>query len=628
MTRGSVASRVARAAGLAAVGLLQIYFLSQPVPLIAKGLAALLLAVSLARPATGLLAFAALAPLSTKIASLCGGGDLLGPQLLEQMALGVGFAALVRRGPPETWTRIGAPALLSAVVAFASAAALLPAIAAPLAPTLGDALLTQPLALRHQAQASPIGAPLFAALLIAECGLVGWAVERTVRLRPALVMPLVATSLVGHAAAAFLNFEALLSAALRSADALDALWKLLTNVRISMQTDVHAAASAFLLAGVAGLGLMSSTRLRRVGAILLLLVLALGLWITGSRVAIVLGAVTTVATMGWLISRGSRRWRFALAGVAVLTVAAGLWLTLNMRQQSTRQGLISNSLNARVLLARAGLQMFRQNPVFGIGITRFYAASADFAGPTLVQAAGYARQNAHNNFLQVLAEQGIVGLGALLWCLAVVLGASVRAQFASSSASRGCLIAAIIACMGTWMTGHPLLVPEFAFVFWLYLGTLAAMTPAPPNNSRLRSIVWILVAGVLVSVPLRARALLNVVDLEHRGIGVSSLWQHDDEQRYREAGAAFALYLPANGRPVEVPMRRAPGAPEPLLVDVKIGGRLVDTISVGGDEWQTALIQMPDGPRRFQLVDFAVRPPTPGTRLPEVLLRVGRDAIR
>jgi O-antigen ligase len=592
-------------------------------PLMAKGLAALLVVVCVAWPASGLLAFAGLAPLSTAIANLCGGGDLLGPQLLEQMALAVGVAALVRPARPETRTRLGPPALLLAIVAFASAMAVLPAIAAPLAPGLGDALRQLPLALRHTAQVSPVGAPLFAALLIAECGLLGWAVERAVRQTPDLAMRLVAMSLVGHAGAGVLNFRTLLSAALRTADSLHALWGLLTGVRLSMQTDVHAAASALLLAGVAGLGLTSGPRARRLGTVPLLLLVALGLWITGSRVAIVLGAVTAVATVGWLVSRGSRRGRLAVAGVAMLAVAAGLWLALNMREQSTRQGTVSYSVNARVLLAKAGLQMFEQNPVFGIGITRFYGSSTGLLGGSLGE---NFRQNAHNNFIQVLAEQGVVGLGALLWCLAVVLGGGVRAQFSSPAVSRGCLIAAIAACIGTWMTGHPLLVPEFAFVFWLYLGLLAAMTPAPPN-SRQRWVAWMLVAGVLISVPLRARAHLNVADLEHRGFGVSSLWQHDDEQRYREAGASFALYLPAAGRLVAVPFRRAPGTPDPLLVDVTIDGRVIDTISVGGDIWQIALIQMPEGPRLFQLVDFAVKPQS-GTSLPGVLLRVGRDAVR
>jgi hypothetical protein len=176
------------------------------------------------------------------------------------------------------------------------------------------------------------------------------------------------------------------------------------------------------------------------------------------------------------------------------------------------------------------------------------------------------------------------------------------------------------------MTGHPLLVPEFAFVFWLYFGVLAAKTPVPPIG-RLRWVVCVLVAGVLVSVPLRARALLNVVDREHRGFGVSPFWGHDDEQRYREAGASFALYLPATGRPVEVPIRRAPGAPDPLLVDVRFGGRLVDTIPIAGDEWQRLVIPVATGPRRFELFDFTVRP-IAGTVFPDVLLRVGRDAVR
>src|SRR5678816_3885441 len=214
-----MASRVGRAAGLAAIVFLHWYFLLQPLPFAAKGLASLLLLASVVWPEAGLLAFAALAPLSTKIANLCGGGDLLGPQLLEQMALAVCAAALARPVTPEARTRLGPPALLLAAVAFASALALLPEIAASLAPSLREALLLQPLALRHPAQVSPVGAPLFAALLIAECGLLGWAVERAVRQTPDLAMRLVGMALAGHAAAAALNFDALLSAALRSADA-------------------------------------------------------------------------------------------------------------------------------------------------------------------------------------------------------------------------------------------------------------------------------------------------------------------------------------------------------------------------------------------------------------------------
>jgi hypothetical protein len=139
-------------------------------------------------------------------------------------------------------------------------------------------------------------------------------------------------------------------------------------------------------------------------------------------------------------------------------------------------------------------------------------------------------------------------------------------------------------------------------VFWLYGGILTALTPAPAAG-RAHWLPWALAAGVLVSAAPRAVALRNAADLEHRGVGLSSPWQHDDAQRYREAGTSFALFLPASGRLVEVPMRRAPGAPDPLLVEIRIHGRLVDTIAVTGDgidRRSSCLKGLPLRARRFR----------------------------
>jgi hypothetical protein len=283
-------------------------------------------------------------------------------------------------------------------------------------------------------------------------------------------------------------------------------------------------------------------------------------------------------------------------------------------------------MDARLVMVKVGVRLFRQAPVFGIGITRFYEASGAYIRPDEAPSVSYPRQNAHNNFVQVAAELGLVGLGGMLWWLGVVLIPATRAQLASPSALRVALLVAIVACVGTWMVGHPLLVPEFAFVFWFYSGILTAMTPEPLASGP-PWFLWVLVASVLMSVVPRAYDARNTVNLEHMGFGLSALWRHDDQQRYREAGASFAIYLPATGRPVDVPIRRAPSAPDPLLVDVKIRGRLIETVSVGGDAWRTVPIQVPVGPRQFELVGFAVRLPA-GSTSPEVLLRVGRDAAR
>jgi hypothetical protein len=302
----------------------------------------------------------------------------------------------------------------------------------------------------------------------------------------------------------------------------------------------------------------------------------------------------------------------------------GAWFIVS--NPAGRNSSASDSISGRLVMARVGIRMFEEAPVFGIGIAEFYGKSVDFAGGSLASIGLRAGENAHNNFIQVLAEQGVVGLCALLWWLAAILLGGGRALISNPRGARGALLVAIVACIGTWLTGHPLLVPEFTFVFWLYCGILAAMTPAV-RPSRTSWLLWALVAGVLVSVPLRASALRDAVNLEYQGFGLS-LWGHDDTQRYREVGESFALYLPADSEPIELPVRLAPGAPNPLVVDVRIRDQPAATIVVRGIEWQTAAIAVPQRSRRFELVEFSVRPAESALGLPRVLLRVGKPVSR
>jgi hypothetical protein len=338
-----------------------------------------------------------------------------------------------------------------------------------------------------------------------------------------------------------------------------------------------------------------------------------------------LGALAAIGTLGWLVLRKSRHKLALVGGVLVLIVGAGTWLTV--RYPEGRNDKPGDTLRGRLILMKAGLKMWEAAPIFGIGIDGFYDASARYAEPNAAATTQPAHENAHNNFIQVLAEQGLAGLLALLWWLWIVIVGGARAQLQQPTAARGALLLGIAACVATWLTGHPLLVPEFAFVFWFYAATLTAMTPAP-GRDRPRWLLWILAAGIVVSVPLRASALRDSTNLEYRGLGVS-LWQHDDTQRYRNAGSAFALFLQATGRPVDVPLRRAPGAPDSLVVNVRIDGKLVNQIVIAGDGWQVVQVAVPQGPRQFALVDFSVEAPsTTSGSLPEAVLRVGRETAR
>ena len=122
------------------------------------------------------------------------------------------------------------------------------------------------------------------------------------------------------------------------------------------------------------------------------------------------------------------------------------------------------------------------------------------------------------------------------------------------------------------------------------------------------------------------QALRNTLELEHYGIGLS-LWQHDDSQRYREAGRSFTLYLPS-GQLTQIPVRRATGAPDRLAVEIRHRGRLIDRVPVEGEAWQNIIVAVPEGREHFEAVDFYVRSQDSPAEPSGVLLRVGKAIAR
>ncbi len=90
-------------------------------------------------------------------------------------------------------------------------------------------------------------------------------------------------------------------------------------------------------------------------------------------------------------------------------------------------GATANSNDFRKLMIGVSLTMFATNPVLGIGADNFgfetnkyraiYAAKNP-ANPYLAQAESEIPERAHNEFLQIAAELGVVGLALIAWLLA------------------------------------------------------------------------------------------------------------------------------------------------------------------------------------------------------------------
>jgi O-antigen ligase len=617
-----------RVAGLALAFALQAAWLLQPLPPFLKILPASLFVLSVARPAAGLLVLAGLGPMANAL-SLWAQSPLPGIRLLEQLVLALVSGAGLRWWRGATELRLGEAAALLAASAAASCIAVQPALLLQRMPgmTPSDHLR----ALLQKGDyflRSGLWDPLFFAALTIEGLALAVTAERIVRRHAGAAEAAIRMTLFGQAGVAALNLQQLVGAGVRAGDAWRELPRLLRDVRVSLFYDVNAAGSVFLLNLLSGLGLLKTATRFRWEIALTLVLIGLGLWVAGSRVALLALAVTLVAMLSLTVWNrpGKRRW-IAAAAIAVILAAGGL---AAMLYPAARNVSVATAVAPRRIMAQTSVNMWRAAPAFGIGIGRFYEESSRFGADALMRelAIGTTNENAHNYFLQVLATEGIVGLAALLLLLGVVIAPAIRAERTARMPLRRWLLAGIAGSLLTWLTGHPQLVPEAAFAFALVLGVLAGLSAAP-GRTAWPGAVMLGAALLLATGPFRSAQTIRQADLEHIAIGLSQ-WQPEiDGIRYRLAGRSFALYLPADGTSVDLPLRRAPGAPDPLVVAISAGGRKLYEPFVSGETWQPVRVQLPRTNRRFARVDVEVRSArSPDGPLPSPALYVGKAERR
>ncbi|HUJ79690.1 MAG TPA: O-antigen ligase family protein [Nitrospiria bacterium] len=157
------------------------------------------------------------------------------------------------------------------------------------------------------------------------------------------------------------------------------------------------------------------------GAWLLAVLQAAALAATGSRggwLAATAGVMLTLTMMGWRLVA----WRSLLTGIALLGCAGGLIDRLHPGLLQTRLASLVHPLTAepfRYLIWQSSIDMIKARPLTGWGIGAFGIAYVRFKSPAFE---GVTQYFAHNDYLQMAAEQGLTGLacwigliGAVLW---------------------------------------------------------------------------------------------------------------------------------------------------------------------------------------------------------------------
>jgi hypothetical protein len=163
------------------------------------------------------------------------------------------------------------------------------------------------------------------------------------------------------------------------------------------------------------------------------------------------------------------------------------------------------------------------------------------------------------------------------------------------------VVSAIAAFVLTWLGGHPLLVPEVSYPFWLVLGLGSALLVGSSNARRLHTIAAVSFALLLTSLPLRVNHKAADLDMARIRYGISEKGM---------MGSRGRLFVPADKAHIDLPLRSRIATPQsPVEVDVLIEGRVVDTVTMVDEKWLTRRIQLPGGRRRFQKIDLRMRGP-------------------
>ena len=184
------------------------------------------------------------------------------------------------------------------------------------------------------------------------------------------------------------------------------------------------------------------------------------------------GAWLGAATMGMVLVVVRRRGVATLTGLVAVTVLVGL-LSPGFRQQIVPALTQTETNTGRLAIYAANLDIVREQPILGLGFGRYQRV----VGPYYDRhPEADRRSHAHNNFLQIAAEAGLVGLAAFVLVFATALRFGIeavrggRTPGARMTALGGCL--ALIGFLVGGLTQYSFGDTEVATGMWATLAVL------------------------------------------------------------------------------------------------------------------------------------------------------------
>ena len=181
----------------------------------------------------------------------------------------------------------------------------------------------------------------------------------------------------------------------------------------------------------------------------------------GSWIAFLAGLITFLALAWQKLPSGLRY--FVLVGCAAATITIFLVPALRGRAAST-VNFQEGSIAARLTLWKETGKVFRTSPILGVGLGNLASALSPgepFRTPT----------NAHNLFLEIAAETGLVGLALFLGALGAALITFIRTQTLEAKG----LASGLIVFMVHSLFETTLYSPQVLFVAAFLIGLASAV---------------------------------------------------------------------------------------------------------------------------------------------------------
>jgi len=211
------------------------------------------------------------------------------------------------------------------------------------------------------------------------------------------------------------------------------------------------------------------------------------IFLSGSRGGM-LAVFAELALFGVILLRQKRSARVALGMAAFAVVLISLLVWLGGKELTSRLGSISQEARGeisggmRLSIYKDGIRMFGHRPVLGWGLGTFPVIYPQFRSFYT----NFFVNEAHNDYVQLLAEMGILGFGTMLWFLTVLYRQTQRkiAKWpteVTGAATLACSLG-VVGILLHSLVDFNLQIPANAALFFVF----CSIASAPPLLTRLR----------------------------------------------------------------------------------------------------------------------------------------------